>query len=177
MHLQKNKLLFFSFLMMALPDCANTQYKVFQRDGENTGLLISPDRVLVECEDLHAKGGDRPGSFGFIIHILDEEKTVLTGIQTTQTSKNDCLAKVKLAEKILKNSKQVYIAGRVDLDETRTTKKWTSNFPKHGTFHDNGRSMSFSVLKGEDGTCVTAHEGYGKPCPWDPIFPVDTIPF
>lgn len=160
-----------------ISSCISSQYKIHQYVDDKVALLVSPDRVWAECEDLYAGGGDRPGSFGFLIHILDEEKTVLTGIQSNQTSKSDCEQKVALIEKILKNSKQVYIAGTTDFKELRKNTGIFYTFPKHGKFYDNGRSMQWDVLKGEDGTCVTAYFGYGKPCPWEPIFPANTIPF
>lgn len=163
--------------LLAFLGCASSQYAIHQREGERTALLVSPDRIVVECEDQYAGGGDRKDSFAFMIHVLDEEKTVLTVFQSNQTGSNDCFAKLKKTEFILKNSKQVYIAGIVNLNKPRKIEKTIYSFPKFGNFYGNGRGMSLSVIKGEDGTCVTAYEGYGRPCPWEPIFPANMIPF
>jgi hypothetical protein len=167
--------LVFAFIFFV--GCVSTKYKVIQSKLNAVGLLITTDRILLECEDLHAGGGDRPGSFGFMIHMLDEEKTVLTGIWSLQVSKTRCQEMVRDIERIMKRSKQVYIAGVSDLREPRTMGMESYTFPKLGTYRDNGRSMQWFVLKGEDGSCVTAYEGAGNPCPWNPMFPKETMPF
>jgi len=172
----KSNLLFASLLLVQ--SCASSQIKIHQYENGRIGYLVNSNRVLVECEDLFASGGDRPGSFGFSIHILDEENTVLSGIQSTQTTKKDCFSKVRIIEKILRESKTVYIAGVTNLEKPRSIEQDRKfNFPKIGTYYGNGRPMQWYVLKGEDGPCVTAYDGDGKPCPWDPIFPAETIPF
>jgi hypothetical protein len=44
------------------------------------------------------------------------------------------------------------------------------SFPKHGTFHGNGRILSFNVIANENGECYAAYYA-GKPCPRDE-FPI-----
>jgi len=169
----------FSFIpfVFILFGCSSSQYRIHQRQGERTGIIISSDRVIVECEDQFAGGGDFKDRFAFFVHFLDEDKTVSSAFQSAQTSGAECFEKLRVTEKILRSSKKVYIAGIGALDETRVVNQYQFNFPKYGNFHGNGRSMYLGVIKGEDGSCVTASEGMGKPCPWDPIFPAETIPF
>ena len=172
----KNKLMITCLLLVQ--SCASSKIKIHQIENGKIGYLVSSDRVLVECEDLFASGGDRPGSFGFYIHILDEANTVLNGIQSIQTTKKECFSKVGIIQKILKESKTVYIAGVTNLNKPRSIEQDRKYvFPNLGTYFGNGRPMQWYVLKGEDGTCVTAYDGDGKPCPWDPIFPAETVPF
>jgi len=167
-------LLFFSF---ALCSCSSSQYKIHQRLYDRTGILISSDRVILECEDQYAGGGDFKDTFAFMLYFLDEEKTVSTAFESMVLPQSECTQKLKLAESILKKSKQVYIAGIMDLKEPRIIDQKTYHFPKFGDFHGNGRSMQWNVLKGEDGTCVTAYDGDGTPCPWESIFPAEPVPF
>ena len=183
--LSKNSSLFmqnlktFSFipLILTLFGCASPQYRIHQQLGERTGIIISSDRVIVECEDQFAGGGDFKDRFAFFVHFLDEEKTVVSSFQAAQTSGAECFEKLRATEKILKSSKKVYIAGIGALNEPRVVNQYQFHFPKFGDFHGNGRSMYLGVIKGEDGSCVTAFEGMGNPCPWDPIFPAETVPF
>ncbi len=172
----KNKLLI-PFFLLIQSSCSSAQYKIHQQLYERTGIIISSDRIILECEDQYAGGGDFKDTFAFLIYFLDEEKTVSTAFQSTIMDQSECSQKLKLAESILRKSKQVYIAGIMDLNEPRVIDQKTYHFPKFGDYHGNGRSMQWNVLKGEDGTCVTAYDGDGKPCPWDPIFPAETVPF
>jgi len=169
--------LFFPVSLLYLTACASSQYKIHQQLYERTGILISSDRVILVCEDQYAHGGDFKDTFAFMIYFLDEEKTVSTAFESMLLTESECTQKLKLTESILKKSKQVYMAGIMDLKEPRILKNKTYHFPKFGDFHGNGRSMQWNVLKGEDGTCVTAYDGDGKPCPWEPIFPAETVPF
>jgi len=174
--LQKNNTSALIFILI-LSSCSNFQYKVHQQLGRRAGILISSDRVTMICEDQYAGGGDFKDTFAFLIYFLDEKKTVSTAFQSTIMNQSQCFKKLKLAETILKKSNQVYMAGIMDLNKERVVEKNSYHFPKFGDFHGNGRSMQWYVLKGEDGTCVTAYDGDGNPCPWDPIFPAETIPF
>jgi hypothetical protein len=57
----KNKLMITCLLLVQ--SCASSKIKIHQIENGRIGYLVSSDRVLVECEDLFARGGDRPGSF------------------------------------------------------------------------------------------------------------------
>ena len=173
----KNNNVFSAIFLLTFAACASSQYTIHQRIGDRTGILISSDRITMICEDQYAHGGDFKDTFAFIIYFLDEEKTVSTAFQSTIMNQSECSQKLKLAETILRKSKKIYIAGIMDLNEQRIVKKKSYHFAKFGDFHGNGRSMQWFVLKGEDGTCVTAYDGDGKPCPWEPIFPAETVPF
>lgn len=165
--------------MSTLAGCSTSSYRVYYQNGEITGLLVTPDRVVAECEDQDPKNESREkhGRYGFTIHILDEEKTALAVIETSVLDKDSCLMRLKGSEKILQTSKKVYIGGIDALKKPRIVGKWTATFSKYGTIHENGRVMQFIFIKGEDGTCFTSVYGHGKPCPEIPFFSANIAPF
>jgi len=146
--------------------CTTSSYNVVQ-DDYLTEIRVTPDRVLLECEDIidHANAGDPEGNFGFMIHVLDEEDTVLTLIQEPVIGRKDCFKRHEDITKILKGGKSIYIAGHGALDEPREKKARTySSFPKRGVFYGNGRGLQFSVIQNENGRCYSAYNGTYEPC-------------
>lgn len=146
--------------------CATSKYRVLNSGEYGTELNVSPDRVLLECERLH--DADEPGLSGFMMHILDEEDTVLTLVQGNTLDNKTCDRRIKKMNAILKNGKNIYIAGTGDLNKPRTKGKAYA-FPRKGTFHNNGRVLGFAAIANEDGACYDAYSGEEKPCPRDPF--------
>lgn len=156
-------LLPFSFLFA----CTTSSYRVIDRDAYRTEIQVTPDRILLECEDIidHENAGDPDGNFGFMIHVLDDEDTVLTLIQEPVIGRKDCFERKADIEKILHNGKSIYIGGHGTLDEPRENgKRIYSSFPKRGTFHENGRGLQLSVIRNENGRCYSAANGTDEPC-------------
>jgi hypothetical protein len=170
-----NRSLVVLFLLSA---CATSSYRVVNVDGFRTELLVTPDRISLECEDIkdHEDVGSPEGNFGFMIHVLDEENTVLTLIQGPVTTRRFCLEQQKAIEKVLKNGKIIYIAGHGSLDEPRKMGKTTySSFPKPGVFRGNGRVLMYAVIRNEHGQYYSKDNGSKEPC-MPPEFPIKNPP-
>lgn len=153
--------------LLTMPACSTTPYRVLYQSKSSTELSVTPDRVLLECERLY--DADEPGLSGFMIHVLDEENTVLTVSQGNTLDNESCDRRIKRMNEILKNGKSIYIAGIGSLDEPRRSRKAYS-FPQIGTFKDNGRVLQFIALANEHGACYDAYSGEReKPCPPEPF--------
>jgi hypothetical protein len=97
----KRKNSWYCFLLPLLATgCATSTYRVFNSGEYGTELSVSPDRVLLECEDL--SDADEKGLSGFMIHVLDEENTVLTLVQGNTLDKGSCDRRAKKIGEILK---------------------------------------------------------------------------
>lgn len=148
--------------------CAISTYRVLNTGRYGTELSVSPDRVLLECEWLY--DADIKDRYGFMMHVLDEENTVLTVVQGNTLGKSDCDRRLKLIGKILREGKSIYIAGTGVLDSPREIGKPYA-FPGKGTFKHNERVLGFAAIANEHGTCYDAYSGPEIPCPRDP-FPI-----
>ncbi len=157
--LRANKLL---MLAIFLSGCATSSYKIAKRDGGQYELLVTPDRVSMECENLQT---DDIVSYGFTLFVLDEKKTVLPVVQTNRIGESNCNERLRKIGKILKTGQRIYVAGIGDLEEPRKLREPSHFFPKHGTFMDNGRHLQFHAIANEKGECFDAYSGSEKPCP------------
>lgn len=146
--------------------CATSTYRVLNSGEYGTELNVSPNRVLLECERL--LDADEPGLSGFMMHVLDEEDTVLTLVQGNTLDNKTCDRRIKKMSEILNNGKNIYIAGTGDLNKPRKNGK-SYVFPQKGTFNKNGRVLGFAAIANEHGACYDAYSGEEKPCPRDPF--------
>lgn len=162
--LRKSKMLYLT-LLSSIMGCATSTYRVLNSGEYGTELNVSPDRVLIECERLH--DADEPGLSGFMMHVLDEENTVLTFVQGNTLDSKTCDQRIKKMNKILENGKNIYIAGTGDLNKPRT--KGKAYTFKKGTFQNNGRVLGFAAIANEYGACYDAYSGEEKPCPRAPF--------
>jgi hypothetical protein len=100
-----------------------------------------------------------------MIHLLDEEYTVLTLIQEPVIGRKDCFERQSDIEKVIRTGKRIYLGGHGNLDEPRVIgKRSYAAFPKSGRYYDNGRVLQFSVIKNENGRCYSASNGTDEPC-------------
>jgi len=153
---------------MCLSGCATSSYRVLFQDRGAAELSVTPDRVLLECEDLY--DADIKGMYGFMIHVLDKNETVTTIVQTNTLDKGSCDDRLNKIGKILREGRNIYIAGRGDLESTDTDKLGEYAFPRKGTFRRNGRSLQFVAISNENGLCYDAYGGVEeKPCPPEPF--------
>ena len=159
----------FCLIVISLCGCATSSFKILYQGKLAVELQATPDRVLLECEYQH--DNDTKGLYGFLIHLLDEEKTVLTVAQNNTLTEVDCTRRIKKIGKILNTGRSVYIGGMGDLTEPRIKGTRSYIFPHIGTFYDNGRSLQFSVIANEKGLCYDAYSGDEAPCPREP-FPI-----
>jgi hypothetical protein len=155
-------------LGLFLSGCATSSYRVlFQSDGA-AELSVSPDRVLLECEDLY--DADIKGLYGFMIHVLDDKDTVVTLVQGNTLGKEDCGRRLKGIGKVLQEGKIIYIAGQGDLSTIDENIRGEYAFPGKGTFRSNGKSVGFLAIANEHGLCYDAYSGFQeKPCPPEPF--------
>ena len=144
--------------------CVSSSYRVSDQDGKKLELMVTPDRVLLQCE-LASELQEIP--YGFMIHVLDEEKTVLSVIHGKTLAKSDCMNRIEKIGRILKTGKKIYIAGVGDIDEPRTVESWQYNYPGIGTFHGNGRVIQLFAISNENGLCFSSHNWEERPCPSD----------
>lgn len=153
---------FFCFFVIFLLGCATSSYRIGNQDFNRVELCVTPDRVLLECEWIH--DSDRKNVYGFMIHVLDEENTVLNVIQGNVLDKGSCFERIKKIGKILKEGKNIYIAGMGDLNDPRVKEENTYIFPQ-GIFYSNGRVLQFISITNEYGSCFDAYDGDREPCP------------
>lgn len=163
--LKRSRNIFLALLLLA--GCATSSYRILSQSNQSAELNVSPDRILLECEWLH--DADIKDRYGFMIHVLDEENTVLTLIQGNTLNKKGCDRRIKKIGAILREGKNIYIAGMGDLNEPRIKGKKSYHFPKIGFFHSNGRTLYFAAIANEHGACYDAYSGDEPPCPRDPF--------
>jgi hypothetical protein len=162
--LRKSSLCWLIFLPFFV-GCATSDYRVIPWRGLKNELVVTPDRVLLECEYITDYSGDIQSPYGFMIHVLDEKNTVLTASQGSVLDKDDCFERVTEIEKILKKGRTISIGGMGDLNEPRSIEKTTYRFPGLGKFRSNGRSLQFMMIWNEFNQCYDSQYGKGKPCP------------
>ncbi len=155
--------------------CSTSSFKVKKETDFLTELLVTPDRIILQCEELDEDPD--VGAYGFMVHILDEKETVTTSALSVRPDKENCERFIRKIDRILKNGKQIYIGNRMRLS-SRTRKNNETNFrytfPGHGTFFSNGRSLEFVVIANEKNQCYAPTYGKDEPCPPFP-FPIENI--
>lgn len=154
-------------LLWWLFGCTTSSFKVIGQHQNATELRVTSDRVLLECE--HQYDNDTKDSYGFLMHILDQEDTVLTIAQMNVLDRESCFRRIQKITRILKTTSAIYIGGAGDLNKAKIkgTRKYT--FPNIGTFYDNGQSLQFLVIANEQGLCYDAYSGDEQPCPRKPF--------
>ncbi len=175
-NLIKNKT--FPLVLILFSGCTTSSFKVANQTRMRAELLVTPDRILLQCEDLQdpaEKLANDEGRYGFMIHVLDDENTILTLSQGNILGKKQCFEHVDKIGKILRNGQQIYIGGMGDLTDPRKKEEDHHTFPGKGVFYSNSRALQFIVIKNEKDECYSAHHGSDRPCPADP-FPIENNP-
>ena len=157
-----------TFVILLLSGCATSSYRVLFQDHSAAELSVSPDRFLLECEDLH--DADIKGMYGFMLHLLGDKNTVTTMLQTNTLDKASCENRLRKIGKILREGKSIYIAGRGDLEDDDLKSQRNYTFSQKGSFRSNGKSLQFVAISNDKGLCYDAYGGYEeKPCPPEPF--------
>ena len=107
-----------------------------------------------------------------MIHVLDNENSVVDFDQINTLSKESCNERMEKIGRILKTGHRTYIAGIGDLNDPKVVEKWNFKFQGHGTFQSNGRSLQFIAIANENGLCFGAYHADEKPCPDGVDFPI-----
>jgi hypothetical protein len=163
-----------SFLLLiigTLVACASSSYKIDSQTQGRTQLLVTSDRVLLECYRLTDYAGDIKEAHLFSMYVLDEDKTVLIISQGSILGKEDCFRRINKIGKILKSGSKIFIGGMGNLDKPRETQQRRYSFPGLGQFPENGRVLQFMTVWNDKGMCYNAYSGDQKPCPIDE-FPI-----
>ena len=167
--LLKNRMIAWISFLFLFSSCTLPSYRVLNQVGRKTELIVAPNRVLLQCEDVQdpsEKPVDTHGRFGFNIDVLDDQNTVLSVSQGSVIGRKDCEERLEKIGKILRNGKQIYIGAIGNIDSPRIMEKeWRSTFPGIGTFYSNSRALQFIVIANEKGECFSAYYGTEKPCP------------
>ena len=152
--------------------CASSSYKIDRQTEGRTQLLVTSDRVILECYRLTDYAGDIKEAHLFSINVLDEDKTVLTVSQGNILGKEDCFRRISKVGKILKSGSKIFIGGMGNLGRPRESQERSYSFPGLGQFQVNGRVLQFMVVWNDKGLCYNAYSGDQKPCPSDE-FPIE----
>lgn len=162
---------FFLLIVGALVACASSSYKIDNQTEGRTQLLVTSDRVILECYRLTDYAGEINEAHLFSMNVLDEDKTVLIISQGSILGKEDCFRRINKIGKILKSGSKIFIGGMGNLDKPRKTLQRRYSFPGLGQFPENGRVLQFMTVWNDKGMCYNAYSGDQKPCPSDE-FPI-----
>lgn len=148
--------------MFFVVGCSTSSFKTLPRKNNTEEIIVTPDRVILECSDV---GSDEGTFYGFSMHVLDGAKTVLDIIQTNKLDKESCEKRITRIGKILSDGHSIHIVGVGDLSEPEENEKTTYIFKGHGTYRGNGRVLQFRYIFNERGGCYGSHTADKKPCP------------
>lgn len=163
----------FCFIGCTTEPLNSNSFFTIKRESNNASeVVITPDRVLVECEELDEDPD--VGAYGFMVFMLDEENTITTSSLNIMPDKKNCEKFLKKVNRILKNSKVIYIGGHGSLTDQKKeiSKNHPKTFPGHGTFYSNSRAISFDVIENDRGDCYSPSYKKNEPCPQYP-FPIE----
>src|SRR6187399_1968191 len=74
-------------VIKSLVGCSTPGYRVDKKSGGKIELKVAPERIVLECEEI-------PGDevlYGFMIHVLDDENTIMDLAQGNRLDKKTCL--------------------------------------------------------------------------------------
>lgn len=154
-------------LVFLLSGCAASSFTLLTQEEYVTEIKVTPDRVLLECEFQYKDSSGE--AYGFMMHILDQENSVLSVVQTNVLDKGSRFRRIQKIGKILKTGKAIYVGGMGDLKDPKIKEDQTYTFPHLGTFAGNGRNVQFMVIANEQGLCYDAYSGDEPPCPREPF--------
>lgn len=155
-------------LGILLSGCATSSYRILFQSESVAELSATPDRVLLECQDLY--DADIQGLYGFMVHVLDSSNEVTTLVQSNTLSKEDCERHLKGVNQVLRGGRIIYLAGRGNLTAVLGDVREKYAFPGKGTFPSSGKSLGFAAISNETGLCFDAYDGFKeKPCPPEPF--------
>lgn len=157
-----------SFLLFFLVcGCATSSFDIIKQMDFVVEIKVTPDRVLLECEP--QLGHEVESAHGFLMHILDDKKTVMTVAQFNILDKEGCFKSLRKIENILETGRILYVGGMGHMNKSQTKDDRKYTFPGLGVFLSNGKTMKFMVIANERGLCYDAHNGDKGPCPPEPF--------
>jgi hypothetical protein len=166
--LNRGKTLFFVSLICA--GCSTSSFKIYKETKGLTEILVTPDRVVLHCEELDEDPDI--GAYGFMIHMLDEENTVTTAALNIRPDLKNCENHIRKIKRILQKSERVTIGSHHQLSKQPRTLEdahFRYYFPGHGTFSSNGRALDLIAIWNEKEDCYNVHLQDDKSCPPFPL--------
>jgi hypothetical protein len=156
-------------LGLALSGCStSSSYRVLFQNDSVVELSTSPERILLECEDLY--DANIKGMYGFMMHVLDLENGVTTVAQGNTLDQDSCERRLRGIGKILGEGKTIYLAAIGNLNSKALERNKEYNFPGKGIFISNGKSLVFVAIANDRGLCYDAYNGFAEsPCPAEPF--------
>jgi hypothetical protein len=161
MILSKNS---FLFILLFLSSCSSTSfYRVYDQEDGRAEIIVSSDRIISECIDLEDPPSTKTkaGKFLFYFHVLDSKNHVINIGRDNIHEKEGCFEYKAKVDKIIARSKQIYIGGKVDLDDPQKLEEEKYTFKHHGTFRATDLNFEFALMKGDNGECFQIFEGEG----------------
>ncbi len=157
--------------LLFLQGCATSSYRVTKTQGLKVEISVTPDRVVATCEKLSDENDLRT----FIIHVLDEENSVLVAMQGNFSDEESCEWRKSRTRGVLDTGKNIYLAGMGNPLKPRKASQERMTFPSLGAFPYNGRTLQLMIIANENGACYGAYIHEGQPCPGGE-FPIAPIP-
>jgi len=157
-------------MVFSFVGCATSNFKIKKEADGVTELVVTPDRVVLQCEELDEEPDY--GAYGFMVHILDEENTVVTSALNIRPDKRNCERHILKLSRILKSGNKILIGSRGSLTRKPRSNeeiRFRHTFPGHGTFSSNGRSLDFDFMANDKGQCYGPEYRDGEPCPQYPF--------
>ncbi|MFN7728142.1 MAG: hypothetical protein ACK5P7_03185 [Bdellovibrio sp.] len=166
-YLKRSKETLFILIYLLAIGCSTSSFKILHNKNSAVEFLVTPDRVILECERVETD--DRGVVAGFMMHIIDEKKTSFTLVQTNTLDRESCEYRSTKIKKILKSGKEIHLAGIGDFQEPRETGLRKYTFPNFGAIEHNGRSLQFIAIWNEHNLCFGAFSAEEQPCPPEPF--------
>jgi hypothetical protein len=166
--------LFILPLFILSSTCSSTSfYRVHATTRLRGEIIATPDRVLLQCEDVGDFDGKTPSDrAGFSVYVLDDEDSVISFSTGSVQDKKSCLKRVELISKILNSGRRIYIGGFGGLLDSRKIETFSFKFSKsEKLYYGNGRAMQLRVLRNENGGCYDVYTENGSPRPLEE-FPI-----
>lgn len=149
----------FLVFLFTFSGCATSSYKSLNESE----VVVTPDRVQMECADV----SDENDIYMFILYLLDDAKTVMTGTFGKDFDEEVCLTRKAKIDHVLKTGQKIHLAGPGSQTSPRMQTSKYVHFPKHGNFPENGRHFQLFYVYNEKGHCFGAFKEDNEPCPGD----------
>lgn len=152
-------------MIVSLIGCSTSSYRINGVDSGHIEFVVTPDRVIVECLFIDDYTGDLKSPYGFLIHILNDRKSVFSLGHSTVLDHSVCVSRMNEVRKLIKNGEKIYVGGIGKVGESRQQNELRYLFPGLGTFPDSGESLGFQVIWNDKGQCFDSYSGDAQPCP------------
>lgn len=153
-NLKRSEIVSLTFLIIICGCSTPGSFKLKQSlSGGAYELRTSSDRVVTECERVEKDDGTV--LYALSAQVLDDKKRVISLTHFLLLGEKDCNKYRERVAKILKNGKEIYLAGRGDLTDIDKTTEFKHDFPGHGVFKGSDTVLDFFAIANENGDCFS----------------------